>query len=138
MNLMTLLRIGLARALNRFEDRIRDISVLITDVNGPKGGADKLLRIRVLVSGCESVVLTAFGSNLSLMIDDGRWSHEGGRIFSNCKIQAFQCQAEDLQGRNQMTTATSEAAGPVLERDAFDPKAITGLSSSGRCSTTTP
>ena len=57
------------RALNRFEDRIRDISVLITDVNGPKGGTDKLLRIRVLVSGCESVVLTAFGSNLSLMID---------------------------------------------------------------------
>ncbi len=58
-----------SRALARFEDRVRDISVLITDINGPKGGADKLLRIRVLLSGCERVLLTSFGSNLSLMIN---------------------------------------------------------------------
>ena len=58
-----------SRALDRFEDRIRDISVLITDVNGPKGGTDKLLRIRVLISGCENLFLSAFGPNLSLMID---------------------------------------------------------------------
>jgi ribosome-associated translation inhibitor RaiA len=60
----------LTRALNRFEDRIRDVSVLITDTNGPKGGTDKLMRIRVLISGCERVVLTVFGSNLSLMVDN--------------------------------------------------------------------
>lgn len=58
------------RALDRFEGRVRDISVIIADVNGPKGGRDKLLRVRGLVSGCESVVITDFGSNLSLMIDN--------------------------------------------------------------------
>jgi putative sigma-54 modulation protein len=34
-------------ALDRFERRIRRVMVVIEDVNGPKGGADKRCRIRV-------------------------------------------------------------------------------------------
>lgn len=59
----------LTRALNRFEPRIQRIAVLMVDVNGPKGGIDKALRISVRLSGCDKVVLTAFGSDLPLMID---------------------------------------------------------------------
>jgi ribosome-associated translation inhibitor RaiA len=59
----------LTRAVNRFEERIQRICVVIVDVNGPKGGVDKALRVSVRLSGGAKVLLTAFGSDLPLMVD---------------------------------------------------------------------
>jgi hypothetical protein len=39
------------------------------DINGPKGGPDKALRIAVVLSGCEKVVLTGYGSDFQLLVD---------------------------------------------------------------------
>ena len=41
----------------------------MADINGLKGGTDKVVRISVMLSGCGKVVLTAYGSDLLLMID---------------------------------------------------------------------
>jgi hypothetical protein len=44
-------------ALSRFESRIRDVSVHLQDLNGPKGGLDKDCRIRVRLRGGGSVLV---------------------------------------------------------------------------------
>ena len=43
--------------------------MVMADINGLKGGTDKVVRISVMLSGCGKVVLTAYGSDLLLMID---------------------------------------------------------------------
>jgi ribosome-associated translation inhibitor RaiA len=43
-------------ALGRFESRIRETSVRLTDLNGPKGGIDKRCTIVVQLRGGSSVV----------------------------------------------------------------------------------
>ena len=40
---------------------IRTVDVTITDVNGPKGGADKLCRVRVSGHGIPSLVIEQVG-----------------------------------------------------------------------------
>jgi ribosome-associated translation inhibitor RaiA len=51
-------------AVNRLKDRIDRISVLLSDVNGPRGGADKLCQMTAYVRGIGTVLITAVGSDL--------------------------------------------------------------------------
>lgn len=43
-------------ALGRFADVVRDVEVTLSDINGPKGGHDKLCRIRVRLRGQQKSV----------------------------------------------------------------------------------
>ena len=60
-------RVG--QALNRFEQRVGSVQVAFTDVNGPKGGPDKVCRLTVVLAGCDQVTVTEYGSNLFRIVD---------------------------------------------------------------------
>lgn len=57
--LRALIQSLLANTLQRFSTRISQVSVLVTDENGPRGGVDKLCRIHLLVPGMGAVTTTA-------------------------------------------------------------------------------
>ena len=42
-------RVG--QALNRFEQHVGSVRIALTDVNGPKGGPDKVCRLTVVAGG---------------------------------------------------------------------------------------
>lgn len=44
-------------ALERFDDRIRTLRVLVSDVNGPRGGHDKHVRAELQLHDGESVLI---------------------------------------------------------------------------------
>lgn len=44
-------------ALDRFEEDLRRVSVLVIDVNGPRGGVDKRCRIELVSSRCGTLVV---------------------------------------------------------------------------------
>ncbi|WP_437615614.1 HPF/RaiA family ribosome-associated protein [Sorangium sp. So ce834] len=50
------IRLKLGRRLSKFGTSIERISVRLTDTNGPRGGIDKICRIKVVLSGLPSVV----------------------------------------------------------------------------------
>ena len=60
-------RVG--QALNRFEQHVGSVQVALTDVNGPKGGLDKVCRLTVVVAGCDQIAVTEYGSNLFRIVD---------------------------------------------------------------------
>jgi putative sigma-54 modulation protein len=45
-------------ALSRFEVRLRGVSVVLTDENGPRGGVDKTCRIKVRLRRLGDIVVT--------------------------------------------------------------------------------
>jgi len=51
------IRRKVGRRLGRFAPNIERVSVRVTDVNGPRGGVDKLCRLRVVLRHMESVVV---------------------------------------------------------------------------------
>lgn len=53
------IRTLLSSALARFNSRIEQVSVLVIDENGPRGGVDKICRVAVRMLGLGTVVTTA-------------------------------------------------------------------------------
>lgn len=60
-------RVG--QALNRFDRHIGPVWVALADVNGPKGGPDKVCRVTVFLLGLDSVVVTESGQNVFQVVD---------------------------------------------------------------------
>ena len=58
------LRQKLGSKLGKFADSIERVSVRIKDVNGPRGGADQVCQIKVVLIGLPSVVFEAQDSSL--------------------------------------------------------------------------
>ena len=59
----------LGMRLGKFAPAIERVSVRLTDVNGPRGGADQLCRVKVVLSGLPSVVIEKTGATLYPAID---------------------------------------------------------------------
>ena len=59
----------LAFALSRFSGRLKDVEVRLRDENGPKGGLDKVCRIKATLHGLPTLVVEAVGSDLYATID---------------------------------------------------------------------
>jgi len=55
-------------ALNRHKDRIDRISINLTDLNGPRGGKDKLCQITAELRGASPVLIMERGDNLFAVI----------------------------------------------------------------------
>ena len=56
-------------ALGRFEQKIRQIAVQVTDLNGPGGGFDKQCRVTVTLSPSGKVIVGATDADLHTAID---------------------------------------------------------------------
>ncbi|HSE01395.1 MAG TPA: HPF/RaiA family ribosome-associated protein [Burkholderiales bacterium] len=59
----------LGMKLGKFARAIERVSVRIKDVNGPRGGIDKLCRIKVVLSGLPSVVVEQQHASLQAAVD---------------------------------------------------------------------
>lgn len=55
-------------SVNRFHDRIRTITVRFQDVNGPRGGKDKLIRVLVKLAPHGEFVLDDMDSDMYALI----------------------------------------------------------------------
>lgn len=55
-------------ALSRFTLRIEDIDVILTDVNGPRGGRDRLCCLRVRLRGEQDVLVRDIGESVESAI----------------------------------------------------------------------
>ena len=60
----------LGMKLGKFARAIERVSVRIKDVNGPRGGIDKLCRIKVVLSGLPSVVVEQQHASLQAAVDN--------------------------------------------------------------------
>ncbi len=56
-------------ALGRFGDQVRRVSIYLADVNGPRGGVDKLCRIAAELPGHGRAVVEGVDDSLSAAID---------------------------------------------------------------------
>jgi CBS domain-containing protein len=63
------IRRKLGRRLGKFAGSIERVSVRTEDVNGPRGGVDRVCRIKVVLSGLPSVVFESRDSSLAAAVD---------------------------------------------------------------------
>ena len=56
-------------ALDRTLSKIGAITVRLSDDNGPKGGADKSVQVKLVVPGHDSVIIHERGSDLRSVVD---------------------------------------------------------------------
>ena len=56
-------------ALTRFQDQMSGISVRLSDVNGPKGGADKRCLVRIKAKGLPDIVVADTEADLYVAVD---------------------------------------------------------------------
>lgn len=63
------IRRKLGRRLGKFVGAIERVSVRTEDVNGPRGGADRVCRIKVVLRGLPSVVLERRDASLNAAVD---------------------------------------------------------------------
>ena|SRR5574338_289548 len=62
------IRQKLDRRLVKFADSIERVSVRVKDVNGPRGGVDKVCRIKVVLSNLPSMVFEAQDATLDVAV----------------------------------------------------------------------
>ena len=63
------IRRKLGRTLGKFSDSIERVSVRTEDVNGPRGGVDRVCRIKVVLSGMPSIVFESRDAALHAAVD---------------------------------------------------------------------
>lgn len=63
-SLQDLVERSIVFAVDRYRGRVRHISVFLTDVNGPRGGVDKLCQISAEVSGTMPVLILERGDDV--------------------------------------------------------------------------
>ncbi len=94
-------------ALGRFADRTRRVSVVVEDVNGPRGGHDKACRLAVKLSGAGDVVVSDrdpdIGRCIGRVVD--RLTHAVGRAINRAGGKR----------RKQALSAWDQSIGPEEE-----------------------
>ena len=59
----------LAFALSQFPEHIRDVVVVLSDINGPKGGIDKRCSLRVRLNGRSDIVIEETEADFHVAVD---------------------------------------------------------------------
>lgn len=72
------IRHGLGVKLGKYATSIERVTVRVLDVNGPRGGVDKVCRIKVLLSGLPSVVFESQAETLTAAINGALAGTERG------------------------------------------------------------
>ncbi|WP_313952887.1 HPF/RaiA family ribosome-associated protein [Accumulibacter sp.] len=103
-------------ALDWAHYQVGGISVLLSDINGPRGGADKRCRIRVKVVGMADVVIDDVQADLTIAVD--RAVDRAGRTLARRLARQREHQHASLR-TTQPELAASEAptgvATPALK-----------------------
>ena len=60
-----IIRQGLGAKLGKYANSIERVSVRVEDVNGPRGGVDKICRIKVVLSGLPSEIYESQAASLN-------------------------------------------------------------------------
>ena len=76
-------RRAVAFALDRFEDRIREVVLRIADVNGPRGGRDQRCTLALAVAGGGSIVLEDQDESAERCVH--RLARRAARVLSRLK-----------------------------------------------------
>ena len=107
-------RLGLR--LGKFAPRIERLTVRFEDVNGPRGGIDLACRIKVVISGLPSVVVTELGSDPVEAFDragqrvERAVRHTIGRARERGGLNRMRPPA----GMTEASNANEPPAGPAL------------------------
>ncbi|MDG4594164.1 MAG: HPF/RaiA family ribosome-associated protein [Candidatus Contendobacter sp.] len=91
-------------ALGWADDRLRQVSVRLSDENGPRGGEDKRCRIQIAFTGAPSVVIDDTEADLYVAID--RAADRAGRSVA----RRLERQRNYRQGLSPMTTPADSIA----------------------------
>lgn len=75
-------------ALSRFGDRIGRVVVFLSDLNGPKGGIDKSVRVLTRIEGVGLVVAMVVDSDWTVAVD--RAAHRLGQNVARALIRQRQ------------------------------------------------
>lgn len=67
-------------AVGRFADRIRHVTVQLSDINGPRGGVDKRCQLRMRVEGLPDIVVDDTEMNLYAAVSNA--AGRAGRALS--------------------------------------------------------
>lgn len=59
----------LAFALSRFQDRIRDVVVVLSDINGPKSGIDKRCLLKVRLRGLSELLIEETEADFQIAVN---------------------------------------------------------------------
>ena len=90
-------------ALTRFGDRIGRVVVFLSDLNGPKGGIDKSVRILIRLDGVGLVVAMVVDSDWTVAVD--RAAHRIGQNVARALIRQRQRQAAGIRSPDVGTLA---------------------------------
>lgn len=82
-------------ALSRFESRIQDVDLVVSDENGPRGGVDKVARIAVTLRGASDVVMTHKDDEISKCIS--RLADRAGRAVARSLKKSHQFDRSRLE-----------------------------------------
>lgn len=101
----------LSFALSRAQDHIRNITVRLSDINGPRGGVDKQCQLQVRLDGMPSVVIQNTDENLYAAVD--RAADRAGRAV--LRQQARQHKFSRGAGHTINTLIDTDAASTERE-----------------------
>lgn len=76
-------------ALSRFDSRISQVQLIVSDQNGPRGGIDKACRVSISLRGAADVIVSDQDSDLGRCLT--RLAERAGRAVTRTidKMQAF-------------------------------------------------
>ena len=96
-------------AVNRHKDRIDRISISLTDLNGPRGGKDKLCHIAAEVRGARPVMILEQGDNLLavLAVPRGGWATESGAVSTADELPVPRSTAPQFARRDHSSRTAS-------------------------------
>lgn len=74
-------------ALSRFQDRLMRVTVRLSDVNGPRGGVDKLCQFHLRLHGLPDIVVKDTEADLYVAVD--RAAERAGRTLRRHLRRAY-------------------------------------------------
>ncbi|MBM5572070.1 MULTISPECIES: HPF/RaiA family ribosome-associated protein [Deefgea] len=94
-------------ALDRTLSKIGAITVRLSDDNGPKGGADKTVQVKLVVPGHDSVIIHERGSDLRSVVD--RAIHRAAQTVQRVSAKRHKA-ARKIASRKVIATEMVNAA----------------------------
>ena len=76
------------RVLSRFDERIKKVTLWLSDVNGPKGGSDKNCQVQIVISGKSPVFVEETRENVYVAINRALERSAAGALRKSLRLPA--------------------------------------------------